>query len=83
MILSKTSTTSASNQTQHGQPVPTKNLIPIQLNSSLVGIPHHISIQPAHNSPSALYTLIVVNRRQHIINIKDGVPYEMKYAIGD
>ena len=40
-----------------------------------------MDIEPANNLPSALYTLVIMNKEEQVINIKDGVPYEMKYAL--
>jgi hypothetical protein len=35
----------------------------------------YIDVFPRNNSPSALYTLIVMNKDEHIINMLDGIPY--------
>lgn len=40
-------------------------------------------MRPARNQPLALYTLVIMSREEQIINVKDGVPYEMKYSQGD
>lgn len=63
-----------------------KNLITINLQrlpneTGLDNNQYYISIKPANNLPSALYTLVIINKQEHIINIKDGIPYEMKYSV--
>ena len=37
-------------------------------------------LTPSGNSPSALYTLVVIDKQEQEITLKDGVPYEMSYA---